>query len=168
MPKCKPRITTVKMGETPTKERRHQNGGVMSETVARDVDDKSLVKRYRAVWECPLDVYKDRKIITEPEHRAGLRFRQAYHRTVLSRSAARERLNRYPAKEGLTMNEKLIKDAYHVVSPHNIGAVIDVCGHGQMIWSSKALESLRKGLGDLAVSWHSAAIEVSEHTTKST
>jgi len=34
---------------------------------------------------------------------------------------------------------------------------------GYVIWSPKALESLRKGLGHLAMHWHMMAIEVCEH-----
>jgi hypothetical protein len=162
----KPINSAIKIGIAPTQERYNRNGGLRMEIMDRDARGKVLMRRYRAVWECPLDAYLDHRVITEPEHRAGTRFRHAYHRAVLSRRAIAERLNRYPTTEGLTMNEKLIKDAYDTISPHNMGTVIDVCGHDRVIWGPQALESLRKGLGHLALKWHMTAIEVCEHKPK--
>ena len=37
---------------------------------------------------------------------------------------------------------------------------------GYVIWSPKALKSLRRGLGHLAMRWHMVAIEVCEYTKK--
>jgi hypothetical protein len=164
--KCRKRIAAVRMGETPTRERRRQNGGVATEVTDRRFKGEALTRRYRAVWGCPLDAYRDHQIITEPQHRAGIRFKEAYYSAVLSRQATSERLNRYPTPTGLTMSEKLIKDAYNTLSSHNMETVIDVCGHGQVVWSHKAAESLRKGLGHLAVRWHMMAIETCEHKRK--
>ncbi len=156
-------ITAVKNGTAPTKERRDRNGGVTSEAVAWDGHGKAFIDRYRANWECPLDAYRDLKILNGQQYRAGMRFRQAYHHAVLSRRATRERLSRYPTTTELTMSEKLIKDACAALSPHNRKIVTDVCGHDAVIWSPQALETLKRSLGNLAVHWMAAAIEVCEH-----
>ncbi len=49
-------------GGMPTKERHYQNGGVTFDVI--DHDHKILVKRYRAVWECPLDAYMEQGAIS--------------------------------------------------------------------------------------------------------
>ena len=145
----------------PTKERFNQNGGLKIEDVGLPA-----TTRYRANWECPLDAYKDMNLITAPEHRAGMRFREAYYKAVLSRRAAYERLNRYPTTTGLTMSERLVRDAQQTVPSHNIGVVIDICGYDRPARDNVMLEKLRKGLGHLAIRWHSAAIETCEHKKK--
>lgn len=159
MPKnrAKPKSTA------PTQERRIHNGGVVSEPVTWDKDGKSVVNRYRAVWETPLDAYKDSDLITDPQHKAGLRYREAYHKAVLSRPPIYKGLVPTPANTELTKSEKLIKDAHRIISPDNKEVVVNVCGHGQMIYSERALDKLRKGLGELAISWHMAAIETCDH-----
>jgi len=148
-------------------ERFHQNGGLISEPMAWDSSGRPLIARYRAAWECPLDAYRDRKALTEPEYRAGLHFRQAYYKAVRSRRAHIERLKPYPATTDLTMSEKLVKDAYDTLSPRHMGVVIDICGYDQPARDNAMLDSLRKGLGHLAVRWRTAAIEACEHQPKS-
>lgn len=152
----------VKMGEVPTKERQHQNGGVFSEIVECDVNGKALIKRYRAVWECPLDAYRDRKILTGPEHLAGLRFRKAYYKAILSRRATSERLRPYSLRPsvGLTTSEKILKEAYQTLPPYNKGIIIDICGHDLPARDQATLDKLKEGLGHLALRWHMASIEV--------
>src|SRR4029079_5450248 len=104
---------------------------VISEIIDRDANGKVLIKRYRAVWECPLDAYLGRRAISEPEHRAGLKFRRAYHRAVLSRSAAYRRLNNSSTNTGPTSSDKLLKQAYRTLSPYYKGTIIDICGYDQ-------------------------------------
>jgi len=159
------KTTTVEIGIFPTKERFRQNGGLVPEAIASDSSGTS-VDRYRAVWECPLDAYRDRSILTEPEYRAGLRFREAYHKAVLSRRASFERLNRYPTTTGLSRSERLVRDANSAVSPYNMGVVIDICGYDRPAKDTAMLDKLKKGLGHLAVRWNMAAIEVCEHKPK--
>ena len=64
------------------------------------------------------------------------------------------------------MNEKLIRDAQRTLSPHNMWAVIDICGYDQPAKDATMLDKLKKGLGHLAVRWNMAAIEVCEHKPK--
>ncbi len=161
-------ITNQNIDCSPTPERHRHNGGVIATALGLAADGKTFTNEYRAVWECPLDAYKDLNVISESEHQAGLRFRHAYHRAVLSRHATFERLNSRPIDTRLTPSERLLKDAYTKIPSYNKGTIIDICGHDQPARDMDALEKLRKGLGHLAVAWHSAAIEVTEHKQKTT
>jgi hypothetical protein len=161
----KTRYTTVKIGVGPTKERRRHNGGVMVEIIDRAAGGKALIKRFRAVWECPLDVYRDAKVINEAEHRAGLKFRQAYFQSVIRPRTTYGRINSNDNRTP-THSDKLLKEAYMELPSENRDVVIAVCGHDQIIWSQKALDKLRKGLGHLAMQWDMMAIEICEHNEK--
>ena len=164
----KKRANTVRMGASPTKERRRQNGGVVMETVERDAHGRELINRYRAAWECPLDAYRDLNVIGEPEYRAGLRFHRAYYGVVFGRRYDFKPTNNYLSTMEPNMSERLLKQAYDTLPTDELGAVIDVCGHGERIWNPRALDKLRKGLGHLAIRWHMTAIEVCEHKRKTT
>ncbi len=157
------RASTVKMGASPTKERRLQNGGVVMETIERNTHGKTLINRYRAAWECPLDAYRALKLIGEPEYRAGLRFHRAYYGAVLCRREEFRPTSSDHASMEPTMSDKLLNQAHKAIPPEDLGAVIDVCGHSKPAWNPRALEKLRKGLGHLALRWNMAAIEVCEY-----
>src|SRR6202044_1104230 len=93
----------IKIGAIPTKERRRQNGGVFSEVIDRDANGKVFMKRYRAVWECPLDVYRDQKVINDREYRAGLRFHEAYYGAVICRKHQFHPVSKNQASQEPTM-----------------------------------------------------------------
>jgi len=162
MPKPNMKPATVKIEDSPTKERRRQNGGVVSEIIDRDVNDTVLVKRYKAVWECPLDTYKDLGVINEPQHHAGISFRQAYHLAVLCRKAAHERINLNISHTGLTKSESLLKQAYKILPPYYRPIIIDICGHDESATSEIELLHLKEGLKKLSNYWNMAAMEVCE------
>lgn len=169
MRKCRSRnrIVSVRSGIAPTKERRRQNGGIICEVLESDSKGRPLMTRYRAVWECPLDVYRDRKLISPVQYRAGLRFHRIYRSAVLRRH--RDDLRPTSLEQAAmepTMQDKLLNEAYHILVPGEVDVVITVCGHNQMIYSAKAYEKLRKGLGHLAIAWHTNAIAVCEHEQK--
>ncbi len=164
--KGKKHASGIKTGITPTNERHQHNGGIMAEAITLDSQGKALMHRYRAVWECPLDAYKDKKITTEPEYLSGLRFRQAYYRAVLSRRAGYERLNTRPVDTSLTRSERILRDAYRILPSYNMGAVVDICGHDHYAESEKKVKALRSGLGRLARCWHMAAMEVTKPVSR--
>ena len=85
--KCKKSITGPGTGATPSKERRNQNGGLIWEAIPSSIRPGQLVRRYRAVWESPLDAYRAYGVINREEYRAGLRFHRAYYGVVLCRRA---------------------------------------------------------------------------------
>lgn len=155
-------VTNQNIDCSPTPERHRHNGGVIATALGLGADGKTFTNQYRAVWECPLDAYKDLHVISELEHQAGLRFRHAYHRAILSRRAGFERLNNHPTDTRLTPSERLLRDAYRKMSPYNKGAVIDICGHDREAQDDKTINALRGGLGQLARCWSMAANEVTQ------
>jgi len=156
--KRKRTINSARSPLAPTKERRRQNGGVVRE---RSSDGRMTVDRYRAVWECPLDAYRDQGLISDAQHRAGLRFRSLYYSAVITRPhndcrpISIEQANMEP-----TMPDRLLNKAYDTLASDEIKAVVDVCGFSEHIWNPRAYEKMRKGLGHLAVQWNMAAVEV--------
>lgn len=150
----------IKAGIAPTKERHFHNGGVIRETIRHG---DTLSNRYRAVWECPLDVYFGRHIISKAEYRAGLRFHRAYYGAVLCRRIDMHPTSSEQASIKSSKCDDLLKEAYATLPFETLGTVVDVCGHSKPLYSPRALETLRKGLGHLAIEWNMAAIEVCEH-----
>ena len=160
------KIISVKFGVTPTKERRQHNGGVVCEAIRVDRQSKTYINRYRAVWESPLDVYFDRKVISKPEYRAGLRFHRAYYGSVMCRSKEMHLTSQEQASLKPTPLEGLLKEAYAALPLDTLGVVVNVCGYNEPVRNEVMLEKLRKGLGHLAVKWNMAAIEVCDPKQK--
>lgn len=161
-------ITGPGIWATPTKERRRQNGGVICETIRGNARNGSFIKRYRAVWESPLDAYRAHGVINRAEYRAGQRFHRAYYGVVLCRRADYRPVSREQASWARTRIEKLLNLARKIIAAEDLCAVIDICGHSRPARNPRALASLKRGLGDLAMRWHMATIEVCEHKKKST
>lgn len=155
-------VSTMSDTIEPTKERRQHNGGVREEVLVWTEDGKPLVKRYHAVWECPLDAYRDRALISNQEHRAGIKFRRAYYGAVLNQKQDYKPTSQKQASRRPTMSERILKQAYQTLPSDELDVVVTVCGDSHHIWNRSALEKLRRGLGKLAIAWHSAAIEVCE------
>ena len=165
--KRKKSITGPRTGATPTKERRNQNGGLIWETIPSSVRPGQLVRRYRAVWESPLDAYRAYGVISRDEYRAGLRFHRAYYGVVLCRRADYRPTGEEHASWKETAVEKLLKLARKIIAPEDLNAVIAICGHSQPARNPRALTCLKRGLGDLASQWHLAAREVCEPRKRS-
>jgi len=153
------RPTSIKDGIAPTKERRRQNGGVFAEIINKDPKGNALLKRYRAVWECPLDAYKDIGIINAAQHKAGLEFRKAYYASVVCKTVndrmSEEQLNREVSKL-----ERVLRAAFKELSPTHTESVIDACGHNLLVTDAVKLERLKIGLGKLTKLWNLTAQEV--------
>ena len=147
----------------PTKERCQHNGGLKKEIIECDTEGNPVAVRYKAVWECALDVYKDFGLINKNEHKTGIEFRRVYHNAV-SNNRLDDMLpaTEAQASEKLTKSESKLKQAYNALPSDERNAVVNVCGNGFLIRNSRVHEKLRKGLGHLAIAWHSVAIEVTE------
>ena len=165
--KCKKSITGPGTGATPSKERRNQNGGVIWEAIPSSIRPGQLVRRYRAVWESPLDAYRAYGVINREEYRAGLRFHRAYYGVVLCRRADFRPTSDEHASWKETAVEKLLKLARKIIAPEDLNAIIEICGHSQPARNPRALTCLKRGLGDLASQWHLAAREVCEPRKRS-
>lgn len=155
------RKIAYKAGMAPTKERHQHRGGVVAETITIQCHRPTQVRRYRAVWDCPLDAYKSVQAISSAEYRAGLQFREAYQHAVFSRGAEHERLNRYIGlNTELTESEHLVEGALRALPPHTAGTVIDICGHDRFAESQLEIKALQSGLGGLANYWGMTAAEI--------
>jgi len=153
------RSNTIKDGATPTPERRKRNGGVTVEVIHRNASGTSLVKRYRAVWECPLDAYRDKGIINETQHKSGMQFREAYYATVNCR-AANDRGSPLTEDEQVARLEMVLKAAFRKLSYEQRGPVVDICGHNEFVTDPSRLARLKSGLNQLINLWRVTAQEI--------
>jgi len=158
-----PQIARPSAHGTPTKERAQHNGGVDEEVVAWDADGNPIATRFRAIWECPLDAYRDKGLISKQEHKTGIDFRRVYYGVVLNRPLDINPITEEQAAREPTASEALLKQAYDTLPSDEVEVIVTVCGNSHHIWNARAYEKLRRGLGHLALAWHRAAIEVAEH-----
>ena len=154
-------------GLIPTDERRKQNGGVSSEIINRDKNGKPLTKRYKSVWDCPLDVYLDRSVIDVSEHAAGYKFRHAYFRAVLGIRVSDIGSGNQGDKEMAVItpiySERLLSEAYEALTPEQKTIVISVCGHDECAGKTAKLQTLHRGLERLRHLWKISEVA---HTTQ--
>lgn len=160
--KRKKSITGPGTGANPTKERHNRNGGLIWENVPSSTRPGQFVRRYRAVWESPLDAYRASGVISRDEYRAGLRFHRAYYGVVLCRRADFKPTSDEHASWRETAVEKLLKLARKIIAPEDLSAVVAICGHSEPARNPRTLTCLKRGLGDLASQWHLAAKDVCE------
>ena len=157
--------TTLSVQSTnvkPTKERHQHNGGVDEEVVAWDSEGNPIATRFRAVWECSLDAYRDFGLISKKEHKTGIEFRRIYSNAVSNRNLDMLPTTEVEASKKPTRSETKLKQAYNAVPSDEMEVIVTVCGNNFHIQSASAHEKLHKGLGHLAVAWCSADIEVTE------
>ena len=74
-----PRTSRYKTAAAPTLERRGKMGGFHREAIKVN---GAIVKRYRARWATPLDLYHDQQLIDPVQHQAGVQFGQSYNLVV--------------------------------------------------------------------------------------
>ena len=151
------KVHTVRIGETPTPERRKRNGGVVSEVVDRDVSGDIVMLRYKAVAECPLDVYYLEGRITEAEYKAAYNFRFAYFRGVLGFRVEQIGAGAHGEVGMESVNtiysRELLDKAYRVLSTKQKSVTISVCGHDEWAGKTAKMNTLRRALERLAALW---------------
>jgi hypothetical protein len=139
------------------KERKAQNGGVVSETIYEKSDGKIYTKRQRATAECLIDYYFWRGRIDALEREAGLIFRRAYQRAVLHIQTDDYGSGSHGDYEAamLVVSEsaRRIKSAYSVLSPKQSDIIITVCGFDDWVGSTARFKTFRRGLQKLAALW---------------
>lgn len=149
--------SSLRTGEVSTKQRRTQNGGVISEVVDRDISGKALIIRHKARYTCTLDRYFGQLRLSEAEYKAGIRFQHAYLRAVL-------RVKVYDVGGGsqgdaemaaliVIKSEKLLKEAYSVLSEKQKAIIIAICGHDEFAGDTYRMQTLRRGLTKLSELW---------------
>jgi len=156
----KERKYAVYVGEKPSKERCRQQGGVVPEIIDRDYHDRIQVRRYKARYECVLDAYLKAKVITKAEHRAGIIFRRAYHNAVILRRKAYNHIGIRAMPDKPSHSDLVLREAYRTLSPHNKGAIIDICGFGHIIYDKAKIDCFKKGLEQLVLCWKDTADEI--------
>ncbi len=138
-------------------ERQHQQGGVKSEVVDRDLRGNVYQRRHRAVYECMLDSYHAQGNLTQSEYEAGMKFRRAYLRAVFRMAVEDEGdSSAYDPEMALLMvpiSEQLLRDAYATMTQPQQMVAIAVCGHDQNAGNSDRIETLHRGLERLATLW---------------
>lgn len=158
-----PRTSRYKTAAAPTSERCRKMGGFRREAIKVN---GTIVKRYRARWATPLDLYHDQQLIDAVQHQAGVQFGQSYNLAVSSEPACLERRRRIDSPAALNASGDLqraltyVEQAYDALTADTVGAVIDVCAYERPIENVAALDSLRRGLRRLAQAWGMAATDI--------
>jgi len=159
MPKRRPnkKDIPIRQGETVTRERRRQNGGVISEIMERDNSGKAYIKRQRACAECVLDYYLSRGKISAPEYEAAMKFRKAYLRAVLRVKVEDNGAGAHGDPEMAMLiiaeSERRLRQAYAVLSPSQKTVVISVCGHDDWVGDTYRFETFHRALARLIDLW---------------
>lgn len=143
-----------------TPERARQHGGVVKELLPESPNSRVMIPRHKARCECRLDEYFMLGKLDKSEHAAGIRFRAAWltkaegiktqDSTIESIGACGCSLN---AIERQTVAERVLKEAYAELSPHQALIIVSVCGCDGAAGSKDHLCTLRRGLEALARRW---------------
>jgi uncharacterized protein YjhX (UPF0386 family) len=143
-------------GLMPTKERQQKQGGVIFESINEKDGSKVYTTRGYAAAECTLDHYKYLKKISEIEHSAGIKFRQAYCTAVLhilTGDSSGSHGDPEMAYIKRTHSEEVLRQAYTVLSPAQKSIIIWVCGHDYGVGDTNRLKTFKRGLAELVALW---------------
>lgn len=154
--KHKKTLQPVRIGEKPTQERRRHDY-IVTEIIDRDNQDNVLICRYKVVGNIPLEAYFLRGKITQDEYRAGQKFRQAYLRAVLKVQVDDASSGSHGDPEMCILtpihSERVLREAYGVLTPTQKLLIISVCGHDEWAGSTVKLRTLHRALEALAKLW---------------
>jgi hypothetical protein len=155
-------MPVVRVGEMATPERCRQLGGVMTEVVDRDVNDKAYIKRHRARLECMLDYYFLHYRISDPQYMAGLKFREIFLRVnyganckILCSPFIIGAKRSDPESKILAHLDCLrwMDEASRTLSQEQLDVVRRVCGYDQYAGGRDSKRILLRGLDKLAAYW---------------
>lgn len=150
------------IGLTATRERRCQQGGLIRETVDRNIGDRLFTEHYRAKVECILDAYLDKGILDEPLHQAGMKYREIYITASECMGGSmfdREFLGftQYSESDKKITNYILglesLEDLEEIVTTPQQRVLQKVCGYNEAIESIADKIILLDGLTALAKHW---------------
>ncbi|MFY9287906.1 MAG: hypothetical protein WAO98_05335 [Alphaproteobacteria bacterium] len=154
----KPKIAKYTRGISPTKERHNQNCGVISEPIHEKNGYQTYTRRHRAMFECSLDAYLWFNQIDEAEYAAGMKFRRAYLCYI-----CKVRVDDYgsgshgdPEMAALmpVISEKILTEAYEVLTKKQKTLIINVCGINLRAGSGGNNFALfKRGLERMAKRW---------------
>ena len=152
----------IRIGETATPERRRQLGGVLTEVIDRDATGKACIKRQKGKLECVLDYYWRTKRINDPQHQAGMKFREIYLR--VNNGFAHKMLGDLVLVDdaSLHVEERMLQ---HIVcmqqldkireklSPSQEKIIVQVCCDNKFFGHDERKKTFLRGLDILARHW---------------
>jgi len=136
-------------------ERRHQNGGVVLETVREGAN--GFRRRHRARFEMVLDAYLWHGKIGEAEYRAGQKFAREYARSVLKikiYDGSGAHGDREMATLSAINGNTLLARAFEVLSPPQRSIIISVCVDNYPAPDGGRVRLLQRALKRLAWAWN--------------
>lgn len=146
-------------GELALNERRKQQGGVVRVYEPESANSRVMTVRHRARCECLLDRYRLQRKLTIQQFEAGMKFRQAWlyqAEGIKTRDSTCERVDGGPslsAGERMGQAERIIREAYSILSPLQALVVVSVCGGDVQAGSDKRMATLRRALDKLSDMW---------------
>jgi len=155
-------VTVVRIGELATKERRRQQGGMVTEVIDREASGKAYIKRQRARLECMLDYYHKQNRISDPQYTAGIKFREIYLSAiygysfkVLCNPYLMEAKHADPEGRMLAHIDctRLLREACDRLTPEQRSLVRDVCGYDRFAGGRDKKRILLRALDSLATFW---------------
>lgn len=150
----------IDCGVVPTPERMLQFGGIVRELVPITANSRQMQAVYRAKAECKLDRYRLRGAIGSCEFEAGMKFRAAWlyltEGIKITDSTQREAsddicINAQSIAHLRPYSDKIIREAWSVLSPIQKIVITSVCGEDQPVGVRMA--QLRAGLERMRIFW---------------
>ncbi|MEJ0062547.1 MAG: hypothetical protein WDO70_04950 [Alphaproteobacteria bacterium] len=158
--KRRKKIPAILTGDASTPERQRRNGGIAREVIARDNHGEAMMFRFKAAIDCALDAYFQRGVLTQTEYMAGMKFRHAYLRAVLKVRVEDIDSGSHgdPEMAFLTpiYSERILREAYSVLSASQKALIIAVCGHDEWAGGFYKLQTLHRGLEKMIDLWRLA------------
>ena len=148
-----------RVGDTATKEREHQLGGLVERPLAYANNGQIVHRRQEAKVECVLDGYYYRSMISDAQRQAGIMFRSAYLAAArgvrVSDPMASPSDGATAADRGdrLTQSRIRMKEAQEALSDPQYAVVEAVAGWDTLAGNGRRLDTLRAGLYELYRLW---------------
>lgn len=150
----------TRKGELALNERRTHQGGVVRVYEPESANSRVMTVRHRARCECLLDRYRLQRKLTIQQFEAGMKFRQAWlyqAEGIKTRDSTCERVDgsgqSLSAGERMGQAERIVREAYSILSPLQALVVVDVCGCGTPAVNHQRIKVLSRALEKLAAEW---------------
>jgi hypothetical protein len=149
---------TYSQGLMATKERQHQNGGVVVEAIHERDGNKVYTHRHCAMFTSILDAYLWNRSISETEHAAGEKFGREYSRSVLKikvndiGSGSQDDVEM--AYISAINGNHLLRKAFEVLSFTQREILISVCVDNKSAGTTRKVNYLGTALRILAKKWN--------------
>jgi len=150
-------VKSLRSGEVAPKERHGHGDRIIKEVIDRDLSGKALITRQKIEFPTVLDRYLHHNRLSLSEYKAGIKFQHAYMRAVLKVRVedigGGGKADPEMAYLVVVHSEKILREAYALLSPKQKEIIINVCGHDCFACGYYKMQSLRRGLEILASLW---------------